>query len=52
MRMIYFLDWCARQRHDRNFRERHPDWGSDSFWRREIASLAEQLSIINHDGIS
>ena len=52
MRMIYFLDWNARQRNDRNFRERNPDWGSDSFWRREIASLAEQLSIINHDGIS
>lgn len=52
MRMIYFLDWNARQRSDRNFRERNPDWGSDSFWRREIASLAEQLSIINHNGIS
>ena len=52
MRMIYFLDWCARQRHDRNFRERHPEWGSDSFWRGEIASLAGQLAVINHIGIS
>ena len=42
MRMIYFLDWCARQKGDFNFQERYPDWGSDRFWRRECAALREQ----------
>ncbi len=43
MRMVYYLDWCARQREDFNFRERCPDWGSDRFWRGEISALEEQL---------
>ncbi len=43
MRMIYFLDWCGRQRGDANFLERYPDWGSDTFWRGETAQLEEQL---------
>ena len=46
MRMIYFLDWCARQRHDYNFQERYPNWGTDAFWRSETAALAEQLGRI------
>ncbi len=48
MRMIYFLDWCAHQRNDCNFRERNPDWGSDAFWRSETAALSEQyVRILN-----
>ncbi len=46
MRMIYYLDWCARQKEDFNFKERYPDWGSDSFWRKECAMLREQFSRI------
>ena len=46
MRMIYFLDWCAKQRSDYNFRDRYPEWGSDAFWRREIAALEEQYAAI------
>ncbi len=46
MRLIYFLDWCAKQRGDCNFRERWPDWGSDLFWRSEIAVLEEQYNLI------
>lgn len=46
MRLIYFLDWCAKQRGDWNFRQRWPDWGSDSFWRSEISTLEEQYLTI------
>lgn len=46
MRMIYFLDWCGRQRGDANFEERCPGWGSDAFWHAEIAQLEEQLERI------
>ncbi len=42
MRMIYFLDWQARQRDDALFRDRNPDWGSKAFWIREIEDLADQ----------
>lgn len=42
MRMIYFLDWQARQRNDALFRERNPDWGSRAFWIRELEDLADQ----------
>ncbi|MDR0932681.1 MAG: serine/threonine protein kinase [Victivallales bacterium] len=46
MRMIYFLDWCAKQRNDGNFLERYPDWGSDGFWRAEIIALEAQYDAI------
>ncbi len=46
MRMIYFLDWCAKQRSDSGFAERYPDWGTDVFWRSEIAALENQLALI------
>ncbi len=46
MRMIYYLDWCARQRDDAGFAERNPGWGSDLFWRGEISALEEQLARI------
>jgi len=43
MRMIYFLAWIARQSGDFNFSRHFDDWGSDRFWRREIADLELQL---------
>lgn len=46
MRMIYFLDWCAKQRGDWNFRQRWPDWGGDNFWHAEINALEEQYQTI------
>ncbi|MFA7231589.1 MAG: phosphotransferase, partial [Victivallaceae bacterium] len=46
MRIIYFLDWCSRQIDDYKFRHNFPDWGTDSFWRREIADLQAQLNLI------
>lgn len=49
MRLIYFLAWCARQSGDFRFRNNFPDWGTDAFWRREIADLERQLrTTVNH----
>ena len=49
MRMIYFLDWCAKQRGDWNFQQRWPDWGTDPFWRVEINALEAQYQTITEE---
>ena len=49
MRMIHFLSWCAIQSGDRNFRATFPDWGSESFWRRELGDLRKQLAVIRSE---
>ena len=46
MRIIYFLSWCSTQINDFKFQHNFPDWGNDSFWRREIADLEHQLQLI------
>jgi Ser/Thr protein kinase RdoA (MazF antagonist) len=46
MRMIYFLSWCSRQIGDLGFKKVFPDWGSDSFWQREINDLREQAGYV------
>ena len=46
MRMIYFLAWVSRQSNDILFKRNFPDWGSDSFWQREINDLREQLEFV------
>ena len=46
MRIIYFLGWCSTQINDFKFQHNFPDWGSDAFWRREIADLKHQLELI------
>ena len=43
MRMLYYLAWQARQRHDRKFQSDYPDWGSRAFWIKEVEDLREQL---------
>ncbi len=43
MRMIHFIHWCARQRHDARFETSFPDWGSKGFWIKEIEDLRDQL---------
>jgi Ser/Thr protein kinase RdoA (MazF antagonist) len=48
MRLIYFLAWCARQRHDRGFHRHFPDWGDSAFWTAEIRDLECQADRI-HD---
>ena len=52
MRIIYFLAWCGRQRHDVQFRRNFPEWGNDAFWATEVADLQRQLNTISeHDAI-
>lgn len=42
IRMLHFLAWRARQRFDRWFLREFPDWGSRSFWIKELEDLREQ----------
>lgn len=46
MRIIYFLSWCSRQVNDYRFQTLYPNWGSDSFWKSEIADLTQQRNLI------
>lgn len=50
MRMLYFLAWCARQIADVGFSRTFPDWGSDAFWRAQIADLIHELALIRELG--
>lgn len=49
MRMVYYLAWSALQRDDRRFREQNPDWGSRSYWIREVEDLRTQLDMVAED---
>lgn len=49
MRMIHFLAWRARQRHDNWFRRQEPEWGNHAFWVRELEDLREQVRVIRSD---
>lgn len=42
MHFIHFTAWCARQKADGGFARLSPGWGSEEFWRQEIAELAKQ----------
>ena len=46
MRMIHFIAWSSRQRHDRDFPLNFPDWGSRGWWLGEIEDLKDQLAVI------
>jgi Ser/Thr protein kinase RdoA (MazF antagonist) len=46
MRMVYFLAWRSRQRHDHWFARAFPDWGGKPFWIKEAEDLREQLGAI------
>lgn len=46
MRMIYYLAWCARQARDAAFLQNHPEWGSHTFWAKEMADLEAQLACV------
>lgn len=49
MRIIYFLAWCSTQADDYKFQTNFPDWGSESFWQREISDLEHQYHAILND---
>lgn len=46
MRYIHYTAWCARQIADGGFSRLAPDWGTATFWRREIADLLKQKNEI------
>lgn len=45
-RMLHFLAWRSLQREDRWFRQDFPDWGSRSFWIRELEDFRDQARTI------
>lgn len=49
MRMMHFLSWCAIQTADARFRENFPDWGTESFWRRETADFVKQFEAMKKE---
>jgi len=46
MRLIHFLAWRARQRHDHWFAAQFPDWGNEAFWIKEVEDLRVQAEVI------
>jgi len=42
MRYVHFTAWCVRQRNDRGYSRLADDFGSDSYWRRELGDLIRQ----------
>ena len=44
MRMIYFTAWCNMQRNDFQFQTKFPEWGTDTFWKREVQDLQNQYT--------
>jgi Ser/Thr protein kinase RdoA (MazF antagonist) len=46
MRFLHYTAWCARQKADGGFARIAPDWGSEAFWRKELADWARQKAEI------
>lgn len=46
MRMVHYLAWTAKQRHDAGFRVSFPDFGTRSFWIKELEDLRSQADRI------
>lgn len=42
MRFIHYTAWCAKQKADGGFSRLSPEWGTEGFWRQEIADLERQ----------
>lgn len=45
-RMLHFLAWRSLQRGDLWFKRDFPDWGSRSFWIRELEDFREQAGFV------
>ena len=52
MRMIHFVAWAARQREDRDFRRHFPDWGTRSWWIKELEDIRMQAAVIQGSAAS
>lgn len=52
LRMLYFLCWRARQRHDYWFKREFPDWGGRAFWISEVEDFRDQLDCLEYEGKS
>lgn len=46
MRYIHFAAWCVRQRRDHGYQRLSEDFGTDTWWAREIDDLRRQLERI------
>lgn len=46
LRMLGYLDWQARQKDDHRFAAAFPDWGTRSFWIKEVEDLRDQAGIL------
>ena len=50
MRFIHYMSWCARQYVEDGGTLVNDDFGSEAYWRQEIADLKDQLQVID-DGL-
>ncbi|HMP95359.1 MAG TPA: serine/threonine protein kinase [Kiritimatiellia bacterium] len=46
MRYVHYTAWCARQKADGGFNRLSPDWGSESYWKKEMDDLRRQMALI------
>jgi Ser/Thr protein kinase RdoA (MazF antagonist) len=46
LRMLWYLDWQARQRKDDGFFRAFPDWGNRAFWIKELEDFRDQARVI------
>jgi len=46
MRMLYYVAWSSRQRHDDRFPESFPEWGGKAFWGKELDDVKTQIAVI------
>ena len=49
MRMLYYVAWSSRQRHDHRFRESFPEWGGKAFWAKEVEDVHTQIGVIRDE---
>ena len=47
MRFIHYMSWCAKQYVEDGSTRVNDDFGSDPYWRQEIADLKDQLQVID-----
>jgi Ser/Thr protein kinase RdoA (MazF antagonist) len=46
MRMLYYVAWSSRQRHDHRFQKDFPGWGGKAFWEKELEDVRTQIAVI------